>query len=583
MKESKQLYDLSMCKKLADRKATVINIGELEAPKWHLESVELLLIVSYAENSEKKGLINSDKAIRTYELFAAITNFASIFHSGKISTVNWQAQQAVLEEIVEFLTSADLQTDTLATDTVETINALKKLMGELLEAYPDIIIQGYRLSPDVLERFFCRIAPSSRKRTRSAWHILALIRRLMAAQTELWDNGGHIDDYHAINNLNCTIEDPAEEFVPYSLDGVPFKNVASGIITKEEEEYVTLLTGYCIAQQYSIFDESRHLDLQRFKQVNKIIYPGSLWYQRHHRRQRVGLFKMHPRARVSGRTCWRCLRKESRVMSSVVSHLPVKRFANITSTYAVNSNSQSLFATQQEPLDLSNKAARNSDRNKEKLIINNEQEQSRNSGTASNFMLRPEIVKILTFLVTGMSKYIQSYMERILPVIWQLLTQIADTYVKVIVNQTEKSAFPVTYVCYWCWQISSDYQKCPNRFNIYCDCEVPEEQIEDWQEDAEKLVDDEDDGGMELTVRVSGQNVLVFSTPTWHLMHAQPSNTSLICNNIKFNHFLYSTVPKKKLNVQVVQPRALILHLVLAERTGNFYSTNEAFRPIPIR
>uniref|UniRef100_A0A1B0ABT5 Importin N-terminal domain-containing protein n=1 Tax=Glossina pallidipes TaxID=7398 RepID=A0A1B0ABT5_GLOPL len=45
---------------------------------------------------------------------------------------------------------------------------------------------------------------------------------------------------------------------------------------------------------------------------------------------------------------------------------------------------------------------------------------------------------VLTFLVTGMSKYIQSYMERILPVIWQLLTQIADTYVKVIVNQTKE-------------------------------------------------------------------------------------------------------------------------------------------------
>uniref|UniRef100_A0A1A9UNF9 Uncharacterized protein n=1 Tax=Glossina austeni TaxID=7395 RepID=A0A1A9UNF9_GLOAU len=67
----------------------------------------------------------------------------------------------------------------------------------------------------------------------------------------------------------------------------------------------------------------------------------------------------------------------------VCNGLSVRRFANITSTYAVNSNSQSLFATQQEPLDLSNKAARNSDGNKEsevnierKLTTNNEQEQS---------------------------------------------------------------------------------------------------------------------------------------------------------------------------------------------------------------
>uniref|UniRef100_A0A1B0A5N2 Uncharacterized protein n=1 Tax=Glossina pallidipes TaxID=7398 RepID=A0A1B0A5N2_GLOPL len=63
--------------------------------------------------------------------------------------------------------------------------------------------------------------------------------------------------------------------------------------------------------------------------------------------------------------------------------LPVKRFANTTSAYAVNTNSQSLVARQQEPLDLSNKAARNTDGNKEsevnierELTINNEQEQS---------------------------------------------------------------------------------------------------------------------------------------------------------------------------------------------------------------
>uniref|UniRef100_A0A1A9UMD3 Transposable element P transposase-like RNase H domain-containing protein n=1 Tax=Glossina austeni TaxID=7395 RepID=A0A1A9UMD3_GLOAU len=123
-----------------------------ERAGYEIERADGTNSVSYAENSEKKGLINSDKAIRTYELFAAITNFASIFHSGKISTVNWQAQQAVLEGIVEFLTSADLQTDTLGTDTVETFNAFKKLMGELLEAYPDITIQGYRLSTDLLER-----------------------------------------------------------------------------------------------------------------------------------------------------------------------------------------------------------------------------------------------------------------------------------------------------------------------------------------------------------------------------------------------------------------------------------------------
>uniref|UniRef100_A0A1B0FDG4 eRF1 domain-containing protein n=1 Tax=Glossina morsitans morsitans TaxID=37546 RepID=A0A1B0FDG4_GLOMM len=194
------------------------------------------------------GLINSAKAIRAYELFAAMTNFASIFHSGKINTDNWQAHQAVLEEIAEFLNSADLQTDSLSTETLRTIDAFKKLMGELLEAFPGITIQGYRLSTDVLERFFCRIAPSSRKRTRSSWHILKLIRRLVAAQTDLWDNGGHIDDYHVINNVDPSLEDPVEEFLPYSLDGKAFDNVARGTISNDEEEYVALLTAYCIEQ-----------------------------------------------------------------------------------------------------------------------------------------------------------------------------------------------------------------------------------------------------------------------------------------------------------------------------------------------
>uniref|UniRef100_A0A1A9WEJ2 Importin N-terminal domain-containing protein n=1 Tax=Glossina brevipalpis TaxID=37001 RepID=A0A1A9WEJ2_9MUSC len=161
---------------------------------------------------------------------------------------------------------------------------------------------------------------------------------------------------------------------------------------------------------------------------------------------------------------------------------------------------------------------------------------SMNSGTTSNFMLRTEIVKILTFLVTGMPKYIQSYMERILPVIWQLLTQIADTYVKVIVNQTEISPFPVTYS-----DCGDDEDELTNFTNMivqifeFIQCiigagkfratiknvltdliyivivyiQVPEEQIEEWQEDPEKFVEDEDDGGMELTVRVSGQDVLV--------------------------------------------------------------------------
>ncbi|XP_023299361.2 importin-9 [Lucilia cuprina] len=158
---------------------------------------------------------------------------------------------------------------------------------------------------------------------------------------------------------------------------------------------------------------------------------------------------------------------------------------------------------------------------------------SMNSAAASNFMLRTEIVKILTFLVTETPKFIQPYMERILPIIWQLLTQIADTYVKVTINQTEPSPFPVadaddedelTNFSTMIIQIM-EFIQCiivAGKFrstikNVLTDLiyimivyiQVPMEKIEDWNEDPEKFVEDEDDGGVELTIRISGQDVLV--------------------------------------------------------------------------
>lgn len=124
-------------------------------------------------------------------------------------------------------------------------------------------------------------------------------------------------------------------------------------------------------------------------------------------------------------------------------------------------------------------------------------------------------------------------MERILPIIWQLLTQIADTYVKVTVNQTEPSPFPVadvddedelTNFSTMIIQIM-EFIQCiigAGKFrstikNVLTDLiyimivyiQVPMEQIEDWNEDPEKFVEDEDEGGVELTIRVSGQDVLV--------------------------------------------------------------------------
>uniref|UniRef100_A0A1A9Z4B5 Uncharacterized protein n=1 Tax=Glossina pallidipes TaxID=7398 RepID=A0A1A9Z4B5_GLOPL len=198
LKDSK-LYDLSMGKKVADRQAIWQHWRsrgakvECGVRNTHIEVMQLfspapLAMLTIAKNS----LISSEKEIRTYEVFAAMTKLGTIFHSGKISRPNWQAQKAVLDEIVEFLTNVDIQTDTLAKDTLKTIQAYIKLISELLDAYPDITIQGYRLQ--------------------TYWRALFTRPR-----------------------NSC-------------LDGVPFENVASGMITEEEEDYVTLLTGCCIAQ-----------------------------------------------------------------------------------------------------------------------------------------------------------------------------------------------------------------------------------------------------------------------------------------------------------------------------------------------
>ncbi|XP_055384402.1 importin-9 [Condylostylus longicornis] len=162
-----------------------------------------------------------------------------------------------------------------------------------------------------------------------------------------------------------------------------------------------------------------------------------------------------------------------------------------------------------------------------KLIYN----LSVNPEAKSNFVLKTEIVKILTFLVSEMPKYIHPFMNQILPPIWQLLTQTADLYVKVIVNGTEPNPFPetddeddeLTNLTTMIIQIF-EFIQCvigggkfrPIIKNVLTDLmyimvvyiQVSEEQIEMWEDDPEKFVEDEDDAGVDLTIRLSGQDVL---------------------------------------------------------------------------
>lgn len=51
------------------------------------------------------------------------------------------------------------------------------------------------------------------------------------------------------------------------------------------------------------------------------------------------------------------------------------------------------------------------------------------------------LILVLKYMISDMSKFTNQYLAAILPPIWQLLTQMADIYIKVIVNETEENPF----------------------------------------------------------------------------------------------------------------------------------------------
>ncbi|KAH8294949.1 hypothetical protein KR018_004577 [Drosophila ironensis] len=176
---------------------------------------------------------------------------------------------------------------------------------------------------------------------------------------------------------------------------------------------------------------------------------------------------------------------------------------------------------------------------------------SMNSGAGSNFLLRTEIIKVFTYLVMEMPKYIQPFMDRVLPIIWQLLTQIAETYVKVSVNQTEQNPLAsgdsedddeqtnfqslIIQILEFINCIITCSKLRGSIKNVLADLiyimivyiQLSEEQIEDWQEDPEKFVDDEDEGGVELTVRMCGLDVLLAINDEFEVKAIQPLQEAL--------------------------------------------------------
>ncbi|KAL9890097.1 uncharacterized protein ACN427_009184 [Glossina fuscipes fuscipes] len=196
----------------------------------------------------RRKIIHKEEDIRTYEVIAALTALCEVIHTSEINSAQWERQKAILLEAKTCITDK-FPTADITKATLDTINNFETIMDDLLEAYPGITIHAYRVSQDLLERFFCKMAPARKTRRRPVEDVMKLSIRLTKQQIEFWGDGSTIDDdYELIEKLDYTTPAQAEEeFLPYDLNGVPFK-VAAKRLTVNEAEYFGLLIGYGIAQ-----------------------------------------------------------------------------------------------------------------------------------------------------------------------------------------------------------------------------------------------------------------------------------------------------------------------------------------------
>ncbi|KAL9893288.1 uncharacterized protein ACN2A1_008484 isoform 1-T1 [Glossina fuscipes fuscipes] len=196
----------------------------------------------------RRKIIHKEQDLHTCKVIASLTEFCEVIHAGEICSAQWEGQKAVLTKVKTCL-RANFETDKITKPTLQTIDNFMEVMDGLLEAYPGITIHAYRVSQDLLERFFCKMAPGRRTKTRPVENIMKLGTRLMKQQLEFW--GGESssdDDYHLIEKLDYVTPDQAEdEFMPYDLNGVLYE-VATRRLTTNEAEHFRLLTGYGIAQ-----------------------------------------------------------------------------------------------------------------------------------------------------------------------------------------------------------------------------------------------------------------------------------------------------------------------------------------------
>lgn len=145
------------------------------------------------------------------------------------------------------------------------------------------------------------------------------------------------------------------------------------------------------------------------------------------------------------------------------------------------------------------------------------------NGPHSSFQLKTQIVKVLQFMISDLPKFANQYLASILPPIWQLLTQMADIYIKVIVNATEENPFvsnsesdeseDFTAMILQTFEFLHtliEMKKYKGAVtNVLTDLiyiiilymQMTEEQVQSWHDDPEKFVEDEDEQGIDFTIR----------------------------------------------------------------------------------
>jgi importin-9 len=150
------------------------------------------------------------------------------------------------------------------------------------------------------------------------------------------------------------------------------------------------------------------------------------------------------------------------------------------------------------------------------------------NGPTCSFTLKTEVLKVFTYMISEMPKFIQPLMPTILPPIWSLLTQMADIYIKSIVNEGEVDPFGgdedekaefirmILQIFELVHSIAESKKFKTLVKGVIADLiyvlilymQITEEQIQTWFDDSEKFVEDEDEEGVDYSIRTSGQDIL---------------------------------------------------------------------------